>query len=74
MSLDRDQDTTLYKVVVNSQEQYSLWLADRENAFGWEDVGKTGTRAECLEFIKTVWIDMRPLSLRKKMAESAWNN
>jgi len=57
-------DSLTYKVVVNHEEQYSIWPADRENALGWKDVGKVGTKAECLEYIKEVWTDMRPLSLR----------
>jgi MbtH protein len=60
-------DTTIYKVVVNHEEQYSIWPADRENALGWSDAGKTGTKDECLAYIKEVWTDMRPLSLRKQM-------
>jgi len=67
------EDTTIYKVVLNHEEQYSIWPADRENAFGWRDAGKTGLKAECLEYIKEVWTDMRPLSLRKKMEEMAKN-
>ena len=70
MSDDRD-DTTIYKVVVNHEEQYSIWPADRENALGWHDAGKSGTKEECLAYIKEVWTDMRPLSLRKKMEEQA---
>lgn len=65
------EDNTIYKVVVNHEEQYSIWPADRENALGWTDAGKTGTKAECLDYIKEVWTDMRPLSLRKKMEETA---
>jgi len=61
------EDTQQYKVVVNHEEQYSIWPADRENAPGWKDAGKSGNKAECLEHIKQVWTDMRPLSLRKKM-------
>jgi MbtH protein len=63
------EDKTIYKVVVNHEEQYSIWTADKENAFGWQDVGKTGLKSECLEYIKEVWTDMKPLSLRKKMEE-----
>lgn len=63
------EDQTIYKVVVNHEEQYSIWPADRENALGWIDAGKTGIKSECLEYIKEVWTDMRPLSLRKKMEE-----
>jgi len=71
---DPDQeDTTIYKVVVNHEEQYSIWPEYKENPLGWKDVGKTGPKAECLAHIKEVWIDMRPLSLRKKMEEMAKN-
>jgi MbtH protein len=69
MSRDEQEDTTIYKVVVNHEEQYSIWPADRENAPGWRDAGKSGLKSECLEYIKEVWTDMRPLSLRKKMEE-----
>ncbi len=63
------EDTTIYNVVVNHEEQYSIWPADRANPLGWTSVGKTGPKAECLDCIKEVWTDMRPLSLRKRMAE-----
>lgn len=66
-----EDDTRTYKVVLNHEEQYSIWLADRENPLGWRDAGKTGTKAECLAFIKEVWTDMRPLSLRRKMEQAA---
>ncbi len=69
MNRDEEDDNTLYKVVVNHEEQYSIWPTDRENPPGWNDAGKQGTRAECLEYIEQVWTDMRPLSLRKKMEE-----
>ena len=71
MSPDEQEDTTTYKVVVNHEEQYSIWPAERENPLGWRDAGKSGTKAECLAHIKEVWTDMRPLSLRQKMAEAA---
>jgi MbtH protein len=64
---DDKEDNTIYKVVVNHEEQYSIWLADRENPLGWRDAGKSGSKTECLAYIKEVWTDMRPLSLRKKM-------
>ena len=70
MNSDESEDITVYKVVVNHEEQYSIWPADRENALGWNDVGKTGTKAECLAYINEVWTDMRPLSLRRKMEEA----
>lgn len=59
-----------YKVVVNHEEQYSIWDARRENAPGWRDAGQAGTKEECLEYIERVWTDMRPLSLRKRDARS----
>jgi len=65
--LDSSEDKTIYKVVVNHEEQYSIWPADRENALGWKDAGKAGLKSECLDYIKEVWTDMRPLSLRKAM-------
>lgn len=71
---DPDQeDTTIYKVVVNHEEQYSIWPEYKENALGWKEVGKVGPKSECLAYIKEVWTDMRPLSLRKKMEEMAKN-
>ncbi|MBD2435864.1 MbtH family protein [Nostoc sp. FACHB-110] len=71
MNREHSEDTTIYKVVVNDEEQYSIWPAYRENALGWKDAGKTGSKSECLEYIKEIWTDMRPLSLRKKMEESS---
>jgi MbtH protein len=74
MSREEQEDNTIYKVVVNHEEQYSIWPADRENPLGWNDVGKSGAKADCLAYIKEVWTDMRPLSLRKKMEEMARQN
>ena len=68
---EHEEDPTIYKVVRNHEEQYSIWPADRENAPGWSDAGPTGTRAECLAHIEQVWTDMRPLSLRRSMDEAA---
>jgi MbtH protein len=61
------EDKTIYRVVVNHEEQYSIWAADKVNPNGWRDGGKTGTKAECLSYIGEVWTDMRPLSLRRHM-------
>jgi MbtH protein len=73
MNENEDEDRTIYKVVVNHEEQYSIWPADRENALGWRDAGKTGMKADFLEFIKEVWTDMRPKSLRDKMESREQN-
>lgn len=66
-----EEDKTIYKVVVNHEEQYSIWPDHREIPLGWKAVGKVGTKAECLAYVEEVWTDMRPLSLRKKMDEMA---
>lgn len=63
------EDNTIYTVVVNHEEQYSIWPEYKEVPLGWKAVGKTGSKQECLDYIKEVWTDMRPLSLRKKMEE-----
>ncbi len=57
----------IYRVVLNHEEQYSIWPEWKDNAPGWKDAGKKGTKEECLAWIDEVWTDMRPLSLRKKM-------
>ncbi|WP_375501133.1 MbtH family protein [uncultured Nostoc sp.] len=69
MNIHEQEDKTIYKVVVNHEQQYSIWPAERENALGWQDAGKNGSKEECLTHIKEVWTDMRPLSLRKTMEE-----
>jgi MbtH protein len=56
-----------YRVVVNDEDQYSIWPAVKPNPAGWRDGGKTGSKAECLEHIKQVWTDMRPRSLREQL-------
>lgn len=71
MAWNEQEDDTIYKVVVNHEEQYSIWPDDRELPLGWNVEGKVGPKAECLEHIKQIWTDMRPLSLRKKMEEMA---
>jgi MbtH protein len=64
-------EQTIYKVVVNHEEQYSIWPAEKKNALGWRDAGKSGSKQECLDYIKEVWTDMRPLSLRNRMNNRA---
>ena len=71
MNADEKEDTTVYRVVVNHEEQYSIWPVDREIPLGWRDVGKSGLKPDCLAHINEVWTDMRPLILRKKMDEDA---
>ena len=58
-------DLEHYKVVLNDEEQYSIWPEAHENPKGWKDAGAIGSRSECLEYIEKTWTDMRPLSLRE---------
>ena len=71
MPTDETEDLTTYKVVVNHEEQYSIWPLDQNNPLGWRNAGKSGSKQECLSYIKEVWADMRPLSLRKWMEEQS---
>ncbi|MFD7840644.1 MbtH family protein [Streptomyces sp. NPDC059761] len=68
MAEQRIDDRT-YRVVLNDEEQYSIWWSDRDLPAGWRAEGTEGTREVCLAHIDTVWTDMRPLSLRRRMAE-----
>jgi MbtH protein len=65
--IDEQDDTRVYIVLINQEEQYSLWRKTKQIPPGWRAVGKEGTRAECSAYVDSVWTDMRPLSLRKKM-------
>jgi MbtH protein len=62
-------DLRIYKVVFNDEEQYAIWLSTSMNPSGWYDAGKCGEKKECLDYIEKIWTDMRPLSLRRRMAE-----
>ncbi len=64
-----DEIDAIYKVVINHEEQYSIWPADRPSPLGWKGVGKVGTKLQCLNYIEEVWTDMRPLVLREKLEE-----
>jgi len=67
MSRDSVEDSARYQVVVNEEEQYSLWPTGRDIPHGWRSVGEHGSKADCLAYIERVWTDMRPLSLRREM-------
>jgi MbtH protein len=60
-----------YEVVVNHEEQYSIWPADREIPVGWRRVGRRGAKQECLTWIEQTWTDMRPLSVREHMTSNS---
>ncbi|CAM5362625.1 Protein MbtH [Streptomyces tendae] len=69
MFTDEADDARAYAVVVNHEEQYSIWPQAMDVPDGWRREGVTGSKAECLEHIEQVWTDMRPLSLRRRMQE-----
>jgi MbtH protein len=69
--LDEPEMQLNYKVLVNGEEQYSIWPAYKPIPAGWTDAGKSGSRDECLAHIKCVWTDLRPLSLRTRLATKA---
>ena len=73
MSNEENDPFDTYKVVINHEEQYSIWPAERDNPPGWRECGKSGTKKECLDYIGEVWTDMRQLSLRRKMEEWSRN-
>ena len=68
---ENEQDNGMrYKVVLNHEEQYSIWPAHLPTPSGWRDANKDGSKTDCLRYIKEVWTDMRPLSLRQQMKEN----
>lgn len=71
VALSNEDDDTIYRVVVNHEEQYSIWPDYKEVPNGWREAGKSGKKPECLAYINEVWTDMRPLSLRQQMDASS---
>ena len=71
MHEDDTEDTTVYAVVINDEEQDPIWPANRTCPAGWQTVGVSGSKEVCLAHIETVWTDMRPLSLRRASADSS---
>jgi MbtH protein len=67
--IEENEDSRTYSVVVNHEEQYSTWPTGRPVPSGWNEVGVTGSKQECLAHIERVWTDIRPLSVKKRMAE-----
>jgi uncharacterized protein YbdZ (MbtH family) len=66
---EAQEDQDVYRVVVNHEEQYSIWPEYRDMPPGWTEVGVRGTKDACLDHIEKVWTDMRPLSLRQRLEE-----
>ena len=70
MPESEDNGVVQYVVVINGEEQYSIWPVSRNLPEGWRTVGKPGGKAECLRYIDEVWTDMRPASLRRRVEKS----
>ena len=64
MDNNSDHQLKIYKVVISNEELFSIWPVEHENLLGWRSVGVTGSMEKCLDYIKEVWSDMRPRSLR----------
>jgi MbtH protein len=67
MAFEDGDDRRTYVVLINAEEQYSLWLQGKKIPEGWRAVGKEGSKDECMKFVDEAWSDMRPLSLRLRM-------
>lgn len=65
-----NEDTRDYLVVLNDEEQYSIWLSDKSLPSGWRAEGTSGSKETCLDHIERVWTDMRPLSVRRRLADA----
>lgn len=65
-----EQEHDAYLVVINHEEQYSIWPAHKEIPAGWSAVGEPGPKQQCLDYIKEHWTDMRPASLRRQMDQA----
>lgn len=68
MPIEEQEDRNVYVVVINDEEQYSIWPEHKRLPLGWREGGPHGNKAECLAHIEKVWVDMRPASLRKAMS------
>lgn len=64
------QSEVIYDVVVNDEDQYSIWRLGRDIPDGWRAVGFSGSKADCLAHVEEIWTDMRPKSLRERMARA----
>ncbi len=71
MAINEAEDVEVYLVVINAEEQYSIWPGRKDVPRGWKPAGKQGSKAECLKYIEEVWTDMRPASLRRAFKKSA---
>ncbi len=71
MSNEQNEDTRVYVVLINDEEQYSLWPRNQDVPAGWRSVDISGSKEECMKYVDETWTDMRPKSLRQKMDAAA---
>jgi MbtH protein len=64
-----DREDAVFRVLVNHEDQYSIWPEWKAIPGGWTDTGIQGDKKFCLDHIEKVWTDMRPRSLREWMAQ-----
>lgn len=69
MKNDSQIEGVRYVVVVNDEEQHAIWLNGMDVPIGWKKLDIIGSKEECLKYINEHWTDMRPLSLRKIIAQ-----
>lgn len=69
--LEISDNQEILRVVINLEDQYSIWPMRKEIPYGWREEGKSGTKEECLAYIKEVWTDMRPRSLKEAIMKTA---
>jgi len=62
--VDKTSTEQSYRVVVNDEDQYSIWPDGQQAPDGWHDAGHSGAKADCLRYIELNWTDMRPRSIR----------
>lgn len=63
---DEHEDVHEYSVVVNDDEQYSIWRKDKALPAGWMHAGFSGSRAACIQHVGDVWRDITPRSVRER--------
>ncbi len=66
MAIEEGEDTRRYLVVVNDEDQHSIWPEQKALPVGWRAAGMSGTKSECLSWIEGAWKDMTPASLRAR--------
>lgn len=64
-----DNESTEFLVLLNDQEQYSIWPSYRSIPAGWSEAGMKGNKQDCLQYINENWTDMRPKRLREALAD-----